>query len=171
MANKNEHFIENIRLDGCKVSKRNFSGKVTDYNEHGYRQFLLVINPDLGEELRSKGWPVKQFKQKDPDEVPDCFIQVNVSYKTKEPMVWLIQEDKRTKTLLHENTIGSLDYAAIDRVDIYLHASYWERSGRSGYTAFCEKLRVYVKPDEFDDFDFDDFDEVTNEDDLPFTVG
>lgn len=156
--------VENIKIENARLVFRNFSGKPDKFNpQGGKRGFSVVIeDPSFAEELKREGWNIKQFnKRDDEEEEPEHFIDVKVSYGNVSPHIYLCT--KRNKTLLTEETIGSLDYAEISKVDIVIRPYHYEVRGNSGISAYVKTMYVTVVEDEFAskyEYDDEDLEEV-----------
>lgn len=149
--------IENIKIKDARIVFRNFSGKPDKFNpKGGKRSFSVVIeDPEFADSLAREGWNIKQFNQTDEDEVPAHFISVRASFDNYPPHIYLVTN--KNKTLLTEDTVGSLDYAEISKVDIVISPYPYEMNGRSGIAAYVKTMYVTVVEDEFAaDYDFGD---------------
>ena len=172
---------QNERLNDMEVSNaeiifRNFSGRATDYNREGDRNFSVVIsNPEQAVQMFNMGWNV-QIRPKDANtriemknacrtfeerieflrqrgELEDALfhLKVTVSYKydDKAPKVWLYRTAVKKRELMKESNIGTLDKAEIENIDIVINPSFWQKNGRSGYMAFLKEAHVTIKESSF----------------------
>lgn len=136
---------KNITLENVKLIFRNFAGKESQYNSSGRRNFCIVLTPDMADKLVEEGLNVKTKAPRDPEDNPLLFIQVSVRYENFPPKIFTVT--KRNKILLTEETVGILDYAEIDNVDVTLNAHYWEVNGKSGYKAYVKSMYVTIAED------------------------
>ena len=138
-----------LSLDDVKLVKRNFSGKTDDYNDRGERTCLIVIDSVLAEQkgfdsveamvaaLQEDEWKVGWFKQKDEDDEREAFLPVKAVYgDRKQPNIYI--RAGKTSTLLTDETVGSLDYAEIEKVDVILLRHFWTYNGRNGYNNYIQ---------------------------------
>lgn len=151
--------MSNLIIEGGRMVFRNFSGKETKYNPAGRRNFCALIDdPDLASALERDGWNVKYLTPRDDQEVAPAYIQVGVRYDNVPPKIWLISG--RQKTLLDENTVGTLDWAEIISVDMTISPYPWEVGGKSGVKAYLKNMYVTIQKDAFEDkYRFPDDDE------------
>ena len=151
--------VENITIENARIIFRNLSGKPDKFNSQGgKRGFSVVIDdPKFAEELKKEGWNVKQFKPRDDEEgEPGHFLQVKVLYSDRSnPHIYLCT--KKNKTMLNEETVGSLDYAEISSVDIVIRPYEYDVRGQKGVAAYVKTMYVNIVEDEFaDKYDFED---------------
>lgn len=151
--------VENITIENARIIFRNLSGKPDKFNpQGGKRGFSVVIDdPKFAEELKKEGWNVKQFKPRDEEEdEPGQFLQVKVLYSDRSnPHIYLCT--KKNKTMLNEETVGSLDYAEISSVDIVIRPYEYDVRGQKGVAAYVKTMYVNIVEDEFaDKYDFED---------------
>lgn len=164
-----------LNIENAKLIFRNFSGKETDYNKKGDRNFAVIINDaDMAECLLNDGWNVKPLKPRDEDDEPRWQIPVSVSFKVAPPKVWLVKNgNTKSKTLLKEDNINVLDFADIDNADIIINPYHWEVNGKSGIKAYLKTAYVTIQTDAFESKYSDAeecgvYEEAPSEDDLPF---
>lgn len=156
--------ISNISVEDARIIFKNFAGKATKFNPEGKRNFCLIIDNDVAENLKDIGWNIKYLNPRDPDEDPQAYLQVSVAFENFPPNVFLISGGKKTK--LSEETINVLDYAEIENIDLIVRPYMWELpSGKSGVKAYLKTMYVTIVENEFEkkyrDLEVDD-------DDTPF---
>lgn len=168
--------LSDLEVASAEIIFRNFTGRQTDYNKEGDRNFSVVI-PDVNQaiELYNKGWNV-QIRPKDATtrqemkdaahtfeeriafldargELADALfhIKVNVSFKypEKAPKIWLYRNSTRKRELMEESNVGTLDKAEIENIDIVINPSGWNKGNRSGYMAFLKEAHVMIKESSF----------------------
>lgn len=140
---------DTFTVKDARIFSRNFSGRDGEFNPTGRRRFCLELDPELGEELLQKGWLVKV---KDPLEEggdPFYFIQVDVSFEHIPPTVECITGRRRKR--MTEATIGELDFANIERIDLKVRPYNWDFKGRQGVKAYLSKMFVKLEDDELDE--------------------
>lgn len=142
---------DTLTIENAKIVCRNFSGKPEKFNpDGGRRNFLVVIDPDIVDDLRKKGWNVKQFRPRDNGDPGDYYIKVTVRFDKVPPSIFLVT--KKNKIRLYEDTIDQLDWAEIDNVDLIISGVYWElATGQSGLKAYVKTMYVTVAEDDFAD--------------------
>lgn len=163
---QNKRQIDNIKMEGARIIFRNFSGKPDNFNpQGGKRGFNVIIDdPKLADKLAADGWNIKVLKPRDETEEPTPFLPVKVNYGAIAPAIYMIT--KRNKTLLNEDTIGLLDNADIESVDIIIRPYQYDVRGEQGIAAYVQTMYVVIREDEFAS-KYSGFGGV-QEDELPF---
>lgn len=143
-----EKKVSNIAIEGAKIVFRNFRGLEGKFNPAGRRNFCVLLDNDLAEQLLQDGWNVRYFAPKEEGEIPQAYMQVGVSYSNKPPKIWMVTS--RGKTLLDEESVGALDWAEIVNIDMTINPYPWNVSGKSGIKAYLKSMYVTIAEDEFE---------------------
>ena len=162
MANQR---IPNISVENARIIFRNFAGKESKFNAKGKRNFCLVLDNDVAEDLKDIGWNIKYLSPRDPDDAPQAYLQVAVAFDNFPPKIWLITGGKKTE--LTEDTVSALDYAEIENVDVIVRPYVWEVNGKSGVKAYVKNMYVTIAENEFEK-KYRNLDEEDTGEDLPF---
>ena len=147
MAVKNKLNIMNARL-----IFKNFSGKESDYNVRGDRNTCVVLDDDQANELLAQGWPVKVKPPREgyEDEGNFCYMKVKVKFGDNpnlHPQIYRILNGKKVR--LTEDTVGTLDYDTLTKVDMRIRPyNYPAKGGRGpGVSAYLETMYATVEDD------------------------
>lgn len=134
-----------LLLEDAVIVLRNFQGLESKYNQAGNRNFGVLLEPELAERMAADGWNVKWFRVKEEGDEPQAWLSVRVKYGKKPPKVVVLTSTGRKQ--LTEETIGSLDFAEIETVDLIVNPSFWEVNGKSGVKAYLKSMFVTIKED------------------------
>ena len=117
-----------VIIDGIidrEVRSRNFKGEekkdqVTGrtVNSPGRRNFILRLSEEVAEELKDKGCEVKYTKVTNPNDVPEPYVSITVSYYIRPVEACIISNGVMTQ--LDEANIGKLDSVDIKNMAIGL---------------------------------------------------
>lgn len=141
MPNESKEFM----IEDAKLAFRNFSGNETDYNRAGDRNFLVILPEDVAVEMLKDGWNVKRFKDDEEGNPGDPYIQVSLKFNKFPPKVVMITSVGRT--ILNEDTIGSLDWADVLNVDLIARGYEWSVREKSGTKAYLKSLYITINED------------------------
>lgn len=137
-----------IKFENTRMIFRNFRGEERMYNDKGDRNFNLVLTEHQAEMLTEEGFKVKVRPPRNEDEDPQYLLPVSVSYKIRQPKVVVI--GSRGKKELDEESVGELDYAEIEHLDVTIRPYHWSMpNGRSGVKAYLNSLYATLIEDEF----------------------
>ena len=145
----------NIMIENARLIFKNFSGEESKFNRAGNKNFCVVLDHDMADELVAEGWNIKYLRPREDGEEPTPYLQVTVAYGNIPPKVIMIAG--RNKTPLDSLSIGTLDYAEIANVDLVIRPYNWEVNGKQGIKAYLKTMYVEIEQDAFaSKYDFDD---------------
>lgn len=145
MARKN---VSEIIIKDARIFFKNFSGEESKFNRKGDKNFCVAIeDAEVAAQMIEDGWNVKLQKPLDEDDEPSYYVQVKVSFDPYPPKVYMITGQNKVE--LNEETIASLDYADIGKVNLIIRPYTWEVSGKSGISAYLKTMYVEINEDPF----------------------
>lgn len=132
-------------VEDARIIFRNFSGKEGPFNSEGDRNFCVVLEPDVAEQMIKDGWNVKFLSSREDGEPDTPYIQVRVNFKQRPPRVVMITSTSRTS--LTEDSVETLDWADIQNADLICRGYEWSVNGKSGVKAYLQSLFVTIEED------------------------
>ena len=163
---------EKLTIENARLVFKNFSGKPSEYNKEGDRNFAVVLDDDQAAQLAADGWSVKVREPREGFEDEGNFntLRVNVKFgpnEVRNPKVYRISNGKMVQ--LSEGSIGCIDFDDIESVDLTIRPYNWTKANRSGTSAYLEEMYVTVKYSplqaKYQQYESDNF---TDPDELPF---
>lgn len=136
----------NITIENARIGFRNFTGKESQFNRAGSRNFCIFLESELAATLNEDGWNVKFLEPRDPDEDPQAYLPVEVKYLRFPPKITLITGGGMQ--ILDEETVNILDWAEIKEVDLIVRPYNWELNGKTGVKAYLKTMYVTIIEDE-----------------------
>lgn len=144
MANR----LKNIAIEDAQICFRNFSGKEGKFNAEGVRNFCVILDDHIADQLLSDGWNVKYLNPREDGEAPRPYIQVAVSYRNFPPKIAMVSS--KGISLLDEGSVGMLDWAELSTVDLILSPYRWDVNGKTGIKAYLKTMYATIAEDEFE---------------------
>lgn len=139
---------DNIAIENAKIGFRNFSGKEGRFNPSGRRNFCVFLDDMAANKLSSDGWNIRWLEPRDAEDKKQPYLQVAVSYENMPPKIVMITS--KNKTVLTAETVGLLDWAEIQEVDLIIRPYNWELSGKTGVKAYVKAMYITLVEDEFE---------------------
>ena len=160
--------MQNLEIESARIVFRNFSGEEGRFNAKGDRNFCVLLDRRDADILSKDGWNIKYLHPRDDNEEPQPYLSVKVNYNNIPPKVVLITS--RGKTILDEESVGSLDWAELENVDLVIRPYNWSVNGKSGVKAYLKSGYFTIVEDKFESkyYDLPDNAPSSIEDDMPF---
>lgn len=142
--------MDALKIENARVIFRNFSGRETEFNRAGQRNFSVVIDdPEMARELNSTGWNVRLLESKDENTEPIYILQIKIKFDSFAPPKVNMVNSHNVVTPLSEETIGVLDSADIKSVDLIVNPYEWSVNGKSGISAYLKTMYAVIEEDTF----------------------
>lgn len=143
-----KYITDTVSIEDAELLFRNFSGAQSPYNPAGSRNFCVII-PDegLAEKMAGDGWNVKRLRPREEGDPERPYIQVNVSFTGRPPMIKLFSSSG--ETMLDEESVSMLDFVDIKTVDLIISPYNWTVNGKSGVKGYLRSMYITINEDEF----------------------
>lgn len=142
---------DDLIIEDAEVMFRNFAGAEKMYNSEGDRNFCIMLDPFLAEQLRDKGWNVKTLKAREEGDEPRPYIEVSVNYsKGRPPRVVLLTNGGKKRVDLGADEVSVLDYADVKLWDIVINPYKWEVGEKTGIKAYLKHAFVTLNENELE---------------------
>ena len=132
-------------MEDARIVFRNFAGDEGMYNRQGDRNFCVLLEDDLAEDMQEDGWNIKRLKPRDGEDHGTAYIQVSVGFKGRPPRIVMITSQGRVD--LGEDECVLIDWADIDKVDLIIRPYHWNVNGRTGVKAYLKSIFVIIRED------------------------
>lgn len=138
----------NITIENARLILKDFSGERNRFSND--RTFGVVLEPEIAEELRNDGWPVKTFAPRDEEyDEPLEWIKVKVVFGKVPPKIVLISGNR--KKILEEDSVSILDWVSIEKADLIIRPYNYDFGGKTGTKAYLNSLYVTKREDTLED--------------------
>lgn len=160
--------MTNIEMENAELIMpfRNFSGKPSKYNAEGVRGFSVYIPEDRADEMRADGWNVKETKPRDYEEKGRPYINVAVNFEFRPPNIY-VGTDPDQMHKVEEDSVGELDWADIEHVDLTIRPRTYDVNGKAGVKAYLAEMYVIISKSRFAD-KYHQVDNGMADEDIPF---
>ena len=143
-----EKRLPSVTIMNAKLIYRNFAGAAKTFNAKGLRNFHVVLPEDIARKMQADGWNVKFKEREDGDSF--YHLKVAVSFDNIPPRIVMIAPNGN-KTVLKESTVGILDNAELEMVDIELAPSRWTNAKQeTGIKAWLRKAFVTLSANDLE---------------------
>lgn len=137
-----------VLMENVQIRFPNFKGKEGQYNREGDRNFAVLLDHDIANQMAHDGWNIKLLKPRDEDSAPQPYLPVTVSFKGRPPVIVMISS--RGRTNLGEDECEMLDWADIRNVDLIVRPYEWSVNGKGGIKAYLKSIYVTINEDELE---------------------
>lgn len=141
--------VDLVVMEGARIVFRNFAGAEGQYNREGARNFCVLLEDDLAQDMEEDGWNIKRLKPREEEESGSAYIQVAVGFgKGRPPRIVMITSQGRVE--LGEDECVLLDWAEIENVDLIVRPYHWNVNGNTGIKAYLKSIFVTIREDYLD---------------------
>jgi hypothetical protein len=136
-----------VLMEGVRIIFRNFSGKEGQYNREGDRNFAVLLDDKVANDMAEDNWNVKWLRPRTEEEgeAPQAYLPISVNFKGRPPRIVLITS--RGRTNLDESQVETLDWVDILNVDLIVRPYEWTVNGKSGVKAYLQSIYVTIEED------------------------
>lgn len=139
-----------VLMENAEVLFLNFEGRPGVFNQEGQRNFCVLLDPEVAEDMAAEGWNVKQLKEYE-GEPGDYYIQVECKYRDRygnalRPPKLQILSSKGT-TRLTEDDAYILDQVDIAKVDLIFNGRVREEDGQRKIKAYLQSYFCHINED------------------------
>lgn len=157
---------KNLIIEDARIGFRNFSGRASQFNREGDRNFCVFLDEKFGKQLEKDGWHIRWLKPRNEDDEPTASLQVAVRFNNYPPKVVLVSSSG--KNILTEKEVDTLDHAELENVDLVIRPYNYDVNGHKGTKAYLKNGYFTIYEDELDKKYADKPKEEDDEDDVPF---
>jgi hypothetical protein len=142
---------KSVTMEDMRIIFRNFAGHEGQYNREGDRNFAVLLDDKVAEDMAADGWNVKYLKPRPDDsepgvdEHPQAYLSVSVNFKGRPPTIVMITS--RGRSFLTEAEVELLDWADIIKTDLIVNPYEWAVNGKTGIKAYLKSIYVTIQED------------------------
>lgn len=139
-------------LEDTTILYPNFSGRATEYNIEGDRNFNVILTDEQAEEMSALGWNVKTKEGREEGDPARHILTVSIGFQYHPPKIYMLTESQMARgqraSAMSEDLLGLLDDVEYKLVDLVVRAHRWNKAGRTGIKAWVQTLVVIIREDE-----------------------
>jgi hypothetical protein len=142
-----------VLMEGVRIIFRNFAGKEGKYNQEGDRNFAVLLDDNVADDMEKDDWAVKRLKPREDDEEPheQAYLPVSIKYRNRAGQTVrparIVVITSRGRTNISEDEIEILDWADIENVDLIVRPFAWNVNGKGGIKAYLQSMYVTIRED------------------------
>lgn len=136
-----------IILEGVRLIYKNFSGKASKFNAEGNRNFCVILDENMADQLIGLGYSIKYTKPREDGDPAIPYIQVKVNYspRSRPPRIVIIKNGRQAD--VDESGVHILDWAKIIKADMTIIGYKWDVSGKTGLKPYLKNLYLTLEVD------------------------
>ena len=150
-----------LSIENAVIIWTNFEGRPTKFNPAGgKRTFALVLNEEMGEELKSEGWNIKYSEPREEGDDILIYTEIVVNMDSKYPPKVTLYSDfrgRKTANPLDADTISELDTINIENVDLVIHPYEHGRSAVARVKGYAKAIYVTQGQDRYFEGKYDEY--------------
>ena len=135
-----------IEVENARIIYPNFRGLEGQYNKKGDRNFVIKLSEEEAQPFIDAGIRVKTRPSRDYEDEQDYLVRVNVNMESEYPP-HIVMITRRNQTVLDSESVGLLDKANIESVDLAINI-YRRRTpdgkGIASVTAYLNEMYVTI---------------------------
>jgi len=134
-----------VTMEDVRLIFRNFAGKEGKYNREGDRNFSVLLDDDIAQQMAEDGWNVKTLASREEGDPEQPYLTVSVGFKVRPPRIVMITSKGRTS--LTEDECEVLDWVDIATVDLIVRPYEWAVGGKTGIKAYLKTIFITIHED------------------------
>jgi hypothetical protein len=143
--------IPDLTIRNAQLMYKNFGGAAKRFNAAGLRNFHVKLDLKTAAMLLNDGWNIKYDEPREEGDKPVAHMKVNFSFDKFPPRILLISgKDSKNRSVLDAESVGTLDWAEIEKIDLVLSGSRWEKGSDFGIKTWLRKAFVTLSPNDLE---------------------